>query len=57
MGYAADAAEDLIQAFAANILEEKIFRSVREGQGRFRNFVLVCLHNFLASESERARAS
>ena len=55
-GYSADAAEDLIQAFTANILEKNIFRSVREGQGRFRNFVLVCLRNFLASESERARA-
>jgi RNA polymerase sigma-70 factor (ECF subfamily) len=55
-GYQADAAEDLLQAFMANILEKNSFRSVREGQGRFRNFILVCLRNFLASESERTRA-
>jgi RNA polymerase sigma-70 factor (ECF subfamily) len=55
-GYDAHTAEDLLQAFLASVLEKDSFRGVQQGQGRFRNFLLVCLRNFLVSEVERARA-
>jgi RNA polymerase sigma-70 factor (ECF subfamily) len=55
-GYDANTAEDLLQAFLASVLERDSFRGVQQGQGRFRNFLLVCLRNFLASEVERAKA-
>jgi RNA polymerase sigma-70 factor (ECF subfamily) len=55
-GYGANTAEDLLQAFLASVLEKDSFRGVEQGQGRFRNFLLVCLRNFLASEVERAKA-
>ena len=53
-GYQQAAAEDLLQAFVANVLERNSFSKVHAGRGRFRNFLLVCLRNFLASEAERA---
>lgn len=56
-GYQAAMAEDLLQAFMANVLEHDSFRNVQAGRGRFRNFLLVCLRNFLNSEAERARAA
>ena len=55
-GYDASVAEDLMQGFMTRLLEKDSLRNVREGQGRFRSFLLVCLRNYLASESERARA-
>ena len=55
-GYQQAAAEDLLQAFVANVLERNSFSKVQAGRGRFRNFLLVCLRNFLTSEAERARA-
>lgn len=55
-GYQAAAAEDLLQGFIARLLEKDSLRNVRGGQGRFRNFLLVALRNYLASEAERAHA-
>lgn len=55
-GYQVAVAEDLLQAFIANLLERNSLRNVAAGQGRFRSFLLVCLRNFLASEAERAAA-
>ncbi|MFO0789946.1 MAG: RNA polymerase subunit sigma-24 [Pirellulales bacterium] len=55
-GHQAAAAEDLLQSFIARLLEKDSLRGVRAGQGRFRNFLLVALRNYLASESERAHA-
>jgi RNA polymerase sigma-70 factor (ECF subfamily) len=55
-GYEAHAAEDLLQGFIARLLEKDSLRDVQEGRGRFRNFLLVSLRNYLASEVERSRA-
>ena len=55
-GYNAHVAEDLLQGFIARLLEKDSLRGVREGQGRFRSFLLVCLRNYLASEVERNKA-
>jgi RNA polymerase sigma-70 factor (ECF subfamily) len=55
-GHNAVEAEDLLQDFIARLLEKEALQNVREGQGRFRNFLLVCLRHHLASEAERANA-
>lgn len=55
-GHNAAEAEDLLQDFIARLLEKDGLRDVRQGQGRFRNFLLVCLRNHLACEHERANA-
>jgi RNA polymerase sigma-70 factor (ECF subfamily) len=55
-GYEAHAAEDMLQGFIARLLEKDSLRGVQEGRGRFRNFLLVSLRNYLASEVERAKA-
>jgi RNA polymerase sigma factor (sigma-70 family) len=55
-GYGEHEAEDLLQAFIARLLEKDSLSQVQEGRGRFRNFLLVCLRNFLAGEVERASA-
>jgi RNA polymerase sigma-70 factor (ECF subfamily) len=55
-GYEAHAAEDLLQGFIARLLEKDSLRGVQEGRGRFRNFLLVSLRNYLASEVERSLA-
>jgi RNA polymerase sigma factor (sigma-70 family) len=53
-GYDNHAAEDLLQGFIARLLEKNSLSHVQEGRGRFRNFLLVCLRNYLAGEVERA---
>jgi RNA polymerase sigma factor (sigma-70 family) len=55
-GYEANQAEDLLQGFIAALLERDALKNVRAGEGRFRNFLLVCLRNFMASEASRAAA-
>jgi hypothetical protein len=41
-------ADDLLQSFIADkILEEQLLRHADERRGRFRNFLLTCLNNFL----------
>jgi RNA polymerase sigma-70 factor (ECF subfamily) len=55
-GYEAHTAEDLLQGFIARLLEKDSLCGVQEGRGRFRNFLLVSLRNYLASEIERSRA-
>jgi RNA polymerase sigma-70 factor (ECF subfamily) len=55
-GYPADRAEDLMQGFMTRLLEKDSLRNVREGRGRFRSFLLVCLRNYLTSEVERTQA-
>jgi RNA polymerase sigma factor (sigma-70 family) len=49
-------AEDLLQAFIARMLEKEFLQDVAAGRGRFRNFLLVSLRRFVASEQERASA-
>jgi len=55
-GHDTHEAEDLLQAFIARILEKDLFQDVVAGRGRFRNFLLVSLRRFAASEHERANA-
>jgi RNA polymerase sigma-70 factor (ECF subfamily) len=55
-GYDEHEAEDLLQGFIARLLEKDSLSHVQEGRGRFRNFLLVCLRNYLAGEVERASA-
>lgn len=55
-GYESHTAEDLLQGFIARLLEKDALRGVQEGRGRFRNFLLVSLRNYLAGEAERSKA-
>lgn len=56
-GYGEHEAEDLLQGFIARLLEKDSLSHVQQGRGRFRNFLLVCLRNYLAGEVERATAA
>ena len=47
-------AEDLTQAFFADLLEHKSLAAVRKEKGRFRSYLLGALKNFLADERRRA---
>jgi len=53
-GHGADEAQDLTQAFFAEILEKHTFRDADPARGRFRSFLLASLKNFAANERERA---
>jgi RNA polymerase sigma factor (sigma-70 family) len=55
-GYNEHEAEDLLQGFIARLLEKDSLSHVGEGRGRFRNFLLVCLRNYLAGAVEQASA-
>lgn len=55
-GHGADDAADLVQAFFALLLEREDLRRADPARGRFRNWLLVALRNFLANERERERA-
>lgn len=49
--------EDLIQGFYLRILETDMFSGVEQHhRGRFRNFLLVCLKNYLTNEWHRDQA-
>jgi len=50
------AAEDLVQAFFARLLEKDDLRQADPERGRFRAFLLAALQHFLANERERERA-
>jgi RNA polymerase sigma factor (sigma-70 family) len=56
-GYAADRAEDLVQAFFARLLEKHSLRQASAERGRFRSFLLVSFKHFLVNEYDRARAA
>jgi RNA polymerase sigma factor (sigma-70 family) len=49
-------AEDLLQGFILRMLEKGYLENVVSGRGRFRNFLLVSLRNYLASDHERTSA-
>ena len=49
-------AEDLTQAFFADLLEHKSLAAVRKEKGRFRSYLLGALKYFLADEHRRAMA-
>jgi len=49
-------AEDLTQAFFAQLLEKKVLRHADPARGRFRSFLLKSLQNFVANEHDRRHA-
>ncbi|HUY31732.1 MAG TPA: sigma-70 family RNA polymerase sigma factor [Pirellulales bacterium] len=55
-GYSPHDAEDLTQAFFAQILEKRRLEHVDPELGRFRTFLLASLKNFLANDWDRAHA-
>ncbi|HEX7368895.1 MAG TPA: sigma-70 family RNA polymerase sigma factor [Rhodanobacteraceae bacterium] len=55
-GYAADAAEDLTQAFFTRFLERAWYSSADPERGRFRSFLLTALKRFLIDSDAEAAA-
>lgn len=55
-GHAHDDAEDLTQAFFAQLLEKSLVGAAQRERGRFRSFLLTSLKNFLSDERSKARA-
>jgi RNA polymerase sigma factor (sigma-70 family) len=55
-GYDPDAAQDVVQAYFAELLEKEVLRQVDPASGRFRSFLLVSLKHFLSHDRERTRA-
>jgi RNA polymerase sigma-70 factor (ECF subfamily) len=49
-------AQDLTQAFFAQLLEKDFLKSVDQRRGKFRSFLLAAMKHFLSHERERARA-
>jgi RNA polymerase sigma-70 factor (ECF subfamily) len=53
----AHTAEDMLQGFVADrILENNLLARADPQRGRFRNFLLACLHRYAAQQRRRARA-
>jgi len=50
-------AEDLTQAFFGHLLEKESLKTVAREKGRFRNFLLASLSNFLSHERDREQAA
>ena len=55
-GITPEEAEDVTQAFFADLLEHKNLTAVRKEKGRFRSYLLGALKYFLADERRRAMA-
>ena len=55
-GYSPADAEDLTQAFFAQVLRERLVASADREKGRFRSFLLTRLNHFLADEWDRLKA-
>jgi RNA polymerase sigma factor (sigma-70 family) len=55
-GIAPEEAEDVTQAFFADLLEHKSLTAVRKEKGRFRSYLLGALKYFLTDERRRAMA-
>ncbi len=55
-GYEVEAAQDLTQAYFAELLEKDFLRAVGPEGGRFRSFLLASLKNFMSKQRTRARA-
>src|SRR6202051_4000339 len=55
-GFSSHDAEDLTQAFFAQLLEKGGLERVDPALGRFRMFLLASLKNFLANDWDRAQA-
>jgi len=54
-GFQTSEAQDLTQAFFAELLEKKRLQLADQQRGRFRSFLLAALSNFLANDQRRAR--
>ena len=48
-------AKDLTQGFFERFLEKHYFRDADQLRGRFRSFLLACVKNFLANETDKRR--
>jgi len=55
-GYSPHDAQDLTQAFFAQLLERQSFAHADPNRGRFRSFLLGVMNHFLANEWTRAHA-
>jgi RNA polymerase sigma-70 factor (ECF subfamily) len=55
-GYAAHDAQDLTQAFFAQLLERQSLAGADPERGRFRSFILTAMNYFLASEWKKSMA-
>lgn len=55
-GYSAADAEDLVQGFFAQFLQDRAVKKADPQRGRFRTFLLRSINNFLANEWDRATA-
>lgn len=55
-GEAPHAAEDVVQAFFACLLEKQYLSQVDRSKGKFRSFLLAALKHFLSKERAKARA-
>jgi RNA polymerase sigma factor (sigma-70 family) len=55
-GYSSDDAQDLTQAFFAQVIETRGFASADRERGRFRSYLLGAMKHFLANEWHRAKA-
>jgi len=55
-GYSPEDAQDLTQAFFAQMLEQHRIGAADQRRGRFRTFLLSSLSHFLANEWDKARA-
>src|ERR1700720_4007132 len=48
-------AEDLTQSFFAHLLHKETLKKVRREEGKFRNYLLAVLENFLSDERDRQK--
>lgn len=55
-GHSAHDAQDLTQAFFAQLLEKKWLSNVDRERGRFRSFLLAAMKHFLANEWDKVQA-
>ena len=55
-GHSAEDAQDLTQAFFAQLLERQSLANADPKRGRFRSYILAAMNNFLVNEWKQARA-
>jgi len=55
-GHSSEDAKDLVQGFLLYLLERHVLDKARPELGRFRSFLLGCLKNYLAQQTDRVRA-
>lgn len=55
-GHTPEQAQDLTQAFFAELIEKRSFDAADNARGRFRSFLLASVKNFLSHERDKARA-